>query len=69
MERAIRAMTQSSSGSAQWRTAHNFHLGITFLLELPKSTKALLLGFHRAHLSLRVLNEKLKTENQIIHEY
>jgi hypothetical protein len=40
MERAIRAMTQSSSGSAQWRTAHNFHLGITFLLEPPAPANA-----------------------------
>jgi hypothetical protein len=31
---------------------------LPFLLELSQLTKALLLGFHRAHLSLRVLNEK-----------
>jgi hypothetical protein len=52
MERAIRAMTQSSSGSAQWRTAHNFHLGITFLLELSAAAGCLPLGFHRGKLSL-----------------
>ena len=52
MERAIRAMTQSSSGSAQWRTAHNFHLGITFLLELSAAAGFLPLGFHRGELSL-----------------
>ena len=50
MERAIRAMTQSSSGSAQWRTAHNFHLGITFLLANAHVASCCWLGIHEAHL-------------------
>jgi hypothetical protein len=50
MERAIRAMTQSSSGSAQWRTAHNFHLGITFLLANAHVASCGWLGIHEAHL-------------------
>jgi len=42
------------------KSSRNYGSWLPFLLELSKLTKALLLGFHRAHLSLRVLNEKNK---------
>jgi hypothetical protein len=48
MERAIRAMTQSLFGFAPWRTAHNFHLCITFLLANAHVASCGWLGIHEA---------------------